>query len=461
MKKNSFIIFVWIVGLLLTASIAGAALPNNPVIKVRDKTSYDSTVISYYFVNQFPDPAEPGQYVEVRWRIENLGLEPADNVTFEILPDYPFSIWPGTSTIQKFGRLYSGQIGKYGVTLYYKLKIAPDAPEGNNQVRLRYKINDGEWVELDPFLIRIKTSEAILNVENISITPAEIKPGQKAQIIVWLKNNADSLVKDVTMKLVTENTPFTTVSSINTKSIKLLKAGNKIKFTYDIIADNNAKSGVYKLPLELSYKNEAGELFTKDGSVGAVIYDKPVYMAYLEKSDIIEANSKGKVYISISNMGTSEIKFLRVKLLPSEDYQILSSPTVYLGNIDSDDYETADFEIYVGNTDKKNIELPIEIEYSDELNNNYKETNNQIKVHLYSATEKVKLGLTAPSKFGGIGGTIIKVITLVLVVVFMLFMLIECFRSKRPGYQKILWGIVILTGVGALIYFFLGRKKEV
>ena len=43
--------------------------------------------------------------------------------------------------------------------------------------------------------------------------------------------------------------------------------------------------------------------------------------------------------------------------------------------------------------------------------------------------------------------------------VIMVFMLIDCLKSKMQVYKKILWTIMVLTGLGAFIYYFIGRKK--
>jgi len=45
------------------------------------------------FVSQTPDPVEPGKVVEIRWKIENIGSAAAEDVMFELLPEYPFSLY--------------------------------------------------------------------------------------------------------------------------------------------------------------------------------------------------------------------------------------------------------------------------------------------------------------------------------------------------------------------------------
>ena len=66
MKK--LLILVFLMGMLLI-----------PVVAAR--RNVDAT-----FLNQNPDPVEPGEYVELRWRFENTGDEDILNISAEIEP---------------------------------------------------------------------------------------------------------------------------------------------------------------------------------------------------------------------------------------------------------------------------------------------------------------------------------------------------------------------------------------
>ena len=70
-------------------------------------------------------------------------------------------------------------------------------------------------------------------------------------------------------------------------------------------------------------------------------------------------------------MSLIDIKFLNVKLDKAEGYKVLSPYEVYIGNIDSDDYETADFKINVDKASKEKVILPLTIEYNDANNQEY------------------------------------------------------------------------------------------
>ena len=103
------------------------------------------------------------------------------------------------------------------------------------------------------------------------------------------------------------------------------------------------------------------------------------------------------------------LSFVYTTLLESDDYAIISSPKVYVGNIDSDDYETAEFTIYVTKVKEKEIDLPMLVEYKDDNNKGYSRRIN-LGLRLYSSTEAKKLGLVKSSKFVGISIAIVIVV---------------------------------------------------
>ena len=56
-----------------------------------------SSGLKVTLLNQEPGPVEPGQVVEVRFKIENIGKETQHNVLFEVMPYYPLSLYSNES----------------------------------------------------------------------------------------------------------------------------------------------------------------------------------------------------------------------------------------------------------------------------------------------------------------------------------------------------------------------------
>src|SRR4030042_1646215 len=61
------------------------------------------------------------------------------------------------------------------------------------------------------------------------------------------------------------------------------------------------------------------------------------------KNNII--GQKGKITLRIVNKGLGEVKFVSVQVFP-QGYDLLSSDVVYIGNIPSDDSDSAGFDVF-------------------------------------------------------------------------------------------------------------------
>ena len=141
-----------------------------------------------------PYPVEQGQYFKMWVQLENVGVEKADNVSFKIMDSYPFSI--DEDPIRVIGKLDEGD----DIVLEYKIKVDADAVTGTNQLSAKYCIKNGLCMYHD-FDITVKTRDAIIAVADVSTTPDEIAPGEEAILTIKLSNTADSLMKDIRVKL--------------------------------------------------------------------------------------------------------------------------------------------------------------------------------------------------------------------------------------------------------------------
>ena len=359
------------------------------------------------FVNQEPDPAEPGKYVDVRFKFENNGFDQAKEVVIELLPEYPFSLDPGKSAIKKLGALHARQLGETAVIIKYKLRIDKNVVEGENELKLRYKFDGYGWIEPDNFNINIQTHDAILAVDAVSIDKKTLEPGSSGIVKIKLANKADSILKNIKVTLGLGDLPLVPIDSTNEKSIYKIDSRQSYEFEFKVLAKPNADSGVYKVPLSVSYLDELGKNYLKNVTIGLIIGAKPDLSITLDDSEIYESGKSGEIFVKIVNKGVTDIKFMNIKLMPSDNYRILSNEEVYIGNIDSDDYETADFELFIGGSKEKKVSLPVVLEYKDANNNDFKERI-ELTLDLYSASEAKKFGLKKGNGF--VGNLVIVVI---------------------------------------------------
>jgi len=383
---------VWLIALIALVLAAGTALAAVNTQYMGNAPDFRVTISM-----QDPDPVEPGREVEVSFKIENNGTS-AENVAFEIVPEYPFSLVSGESALRQIGTIATSQESKQSVIVRYKLKVAQEAIDGNHELKARYKIGGFDsWILVEDFNVKVRSYDAIIAVENFITEPSVVAPGSKTKLNILLRNYATSLLKNVKIVLALgessdESTPFSPLGSTNEQVISYISPQSTKLIEFELLADPDAASKSYKIPLIIRYSDAANNNYSKSNIVTVVVGDEPDISVGVESTTILTAGSAGEVTIKIVNKGFPDMKFVNVKLGKSDKYSVISSDEVYVGNIDSDDYETAEFKMYAEKTSEKKLLIPLVVEYKDANNKDYRSAVN-LELPLYSASEAKKLGL--------------------------------------------------------------------
>ena len=98
--------------------------------------------ISITKIDQSPDPVEPGDIVEVDFKIENVGDETTEDVIIKILPEFPLSTYDGHFR-NKLGKLPASVSGSHTEIITFKLKVDENAVGG--EVDLDLKVSHGDF----------------------------------------------------------------------------------------------------------------------------------------------------------------------------------------------------------------------------------------------------------------------------------------------------------------------------
>ncbi|MFT4305045.1 MAG: COG1361 S-layer family protein, partial [Candidatus Woesearchaeota archaeon] len=310
-------------------------------------TSTNFARLDIQLLNQNPDPVEPGKYVELRFIVENLGGKETNDFIFELIPEYPFSLDPGSNVRRTIGSINSYQIGNHAYVMYYNVRVDANAVVGNNQIKYRYTTDNGKtWITLRSD-VRIDERDYLIAISDVKTSPEKVIPGKEFDLNFNIKNMAFSEISNIKVTLnldqlseTNDVVPFYTIGTANHKVIDLINANKNANINFKMIVDPHADSKLYRLPVTIDYNNNKGERLSKDFFVTINVFDEPQYLINLENSDIYKSNQRGRIIISISNIGTGRLNYLRTTLIESDDYTILSPKNVYLGNLESDDFET-------------------------------------------------------------------------------------------------------------------------
>lgn len=229
-----------------------------------------------------------------------------------------------------------------------------------------------------------------LTIDSVRLHPDEIAPGETAQISITLDNEGDNDLKEVSVSLDFADIPFAPYNSGSEYSIGDIDEGDSETAKFEIIALNDAFSGIYKIPVEINYR-ENSEIKTKESLISIAIFSEPETTAQVEEGLFIKGK-ENEISIKIINKGFSNIKFLEINLGSSTYYSLNSPNKIYIGDIDSDDFDSADFKILLKENIPNTINLPVSITYKNAKNKENTESFN-LQIRTYSVKEATQLGL--------------------------------------------------------------------
>ena len=384
-----------------------------------------------------PYPVEPGEYFTLWIKLANLGNTEALNVIVEFVEDDVFSI--DKPAVRTLGRLGSRQ---EIVLKYEKVRVAETALDGDLDLTFRYTSGGGYLNEFltETVPITVRSVRPLLSVD-IASSPTPIPQGTVGDIKVSLRNEDTSLLKDLRVTL---NLPsfFVPIGSTNEKKLQTLAPKQESLLVFQIMPLGDAESRAYSIPIELEYSDKVGNLQTRNQSLGILIGEAPAFDVNLEESTIVKSGSKGKVVLSIANVGLSELKFLTLELLPGTGYAVLGPTKSYVGNLESDDFETVEYQLFA--TQSGQIPLSLRLRYKDAYNRE-QETQVDVPFTVFSTWQAWRYGID------GTQGNAWKVVVYIVLALFVYFTYREWRRERDLGKaMKAGVRLTILSGLSLL-----------
>src|SRR3989344_2054658 len=376
--------------------------------------------------NYDPSPIVPGEESNIVFDAINVGAVDLNNIVLQIQEKFPFSMVSDREIT-----INSLKIGERK-SLSFKIKTDHSTNNGTYSIGISYLTNTKGIVEVKEFAIDIQKSNLIITPTNVRIEPERINPGDTAVIFIDLENSGDFALKDINIRLDLTDQPFAPIEDTAERNIKLLNINDKASTQFKIISLADAETKIYKVPLRISYVDETGKKYEKEESIGLIVDANPSFQINLENANIYKLEQAGKVTISISNIAPTDVKFVSLELLESDYYQILSNQREYIGNLDSDDYETVEFQIYAMQIKEDNF-LPLRL---------------KIKLNVYSNWEAVKYGLEKPNT------TYLKFIISILLLLFIWSAYREWQRTKN------IWSAIGNTFVNTFKSLFINPWKK-
>lgn len=251
------------------------------------------------------------------------------------------------------------------------------------------------WILLIAIFMAQLYLASALTISSVNTSPNEVQPGEKFSLNLKIENNLEDNVENVVVSLIlndkTNPVPFSPYQSSNEVRIDEIQSDDNEKASFDLIVFSDAVSGTYNIPVTVSYNNGTPILNEPLGLVSVIINAQPKIDISSEESFLIKGTNE-KISIKIVNSGLGNSKFLTINLNQISGLEVTSTNSVYIGNIDSNDFDTADFNVFVNTNAPSTINLPVKLTYTDSQNNQVTESK-IISIKTYTAKEAMSLGL--------------------------------------------------------------------
>lgn len=337
----------------------------------------NSVNIDTQVIKTEPVPLETSEYADIWVEFRNTGSATARELEVNYTPTYPFSTDPDEKTTWNFGEAVPGQ--EYQAHL--KVKVDENAVQGNNTLEFKVSTGNGNTIT-HKAPVEVRSDNNILSVESVEL-PENAVPGSSHEMKIELKNLADSSLKNVQVSLDLADTPVAAETSATT--VTGIEPGENTSVSFNLDVDESAENGVHRIPLTLEYENEAGTQFERETTTGLRIGGSPQLEAGINEIDRLTPGTPSTFTLRVVNRGFGTARFVDAELLETENLEVLSTPEIYIGNMDSDDYQTAEYTVRAtGETGK--LELPVELSYRD-LNGELVTEETTVETRLYTAQE--------------------------------------------------------------------------
>lgn len=308
-----------------------------------------------------PTPVRPGEIVEAWIQVTNTGRAPSSSATLTIEPTYPFTPVSASDRTITIGSLGAG------ASYLARVRLAVDsaASDGIYLFPVSVATTDSSSSRTD-LSIQVRSPNAVLDVLSAKTVPTEIIPGSPGTFELVVRNTQASVLRDVSLALDLEGTSLSTLGTTTKQTVARIDGTSSATFTFQLVADPEAQSGVVRVPLTFTFMTTDGTEIEQTETTGVLVHAAPDISVIVDRVTRSADSKEATVLVRVVNKGLSQIKFAELTAQDGEGYTLGSGRrSAYVGNIDSDDFQTAEF-IVVPTED--NAVFRATLAYSDALN---------------------------------------------------------------------------------------------
>ncbi len=313
-QKNNFIISLLLIGIFgigFMIPVSEASYTTETQMSQGTTTSSGNDFREIPFTNevlmsQDPDPAEPGKTFDLRWKVTKSGEGVIENLTYNLKTEYPFSIYPGHSTVKNVGwwKGASGEDNHY--ILHYKLRVHEDASQEDYEIELQKRYDDDSVWQSKKYNIRVdEARDPNLVLGSIRTTPRSLQSGlDEVELNVELQNIGDDSAENVKISLDSPEGFTPSYTNSNEAMLGMIPNGQGKQGILYLDIDDKMEAGWYDFVVDLQYKKpDKNEYNVKEIPLSLYLKPKPEFEITSYDPVSFGAGDSGELRMKIKNIG--------------------------------------------------------------------------------------------------------------------------------------------------------------
>lgn len=173
------------------------------------------------------------------------------------------------------------------------------------------RVRDGQSLKY-PVPVNVGTQITVLRTPSLTLEnsfPEMVKPGTRIEGVLTITNEGSSQADNIRV-FINGSPPSIIPASVSNFQIESLKPGEQINHTISLLVDKNAPTGLFQVPVELSFAVLDGTMITQQGSIGLDVRgEAEIGITAVETSPSrVGADTPFDLIIRVQNTGTGEAK---------------------------------------------------------------------------------------------------------------------------------------------------------
>ena len=317
--KNKLSILLVLTGLIISPAVAQDLSSDLGPSGISEGSNVDITLI-----NQDPATAQPGEYVDLKFKISNQGQSPAEDTSVELVESFPFSLDPDVSGNRELGDMRGAAIGDDSYIVEYRVRVDENAVESENEISLKYTTGDDDLSV---------TRDFDISVDDVG-TDFELSAGKvsASSIPVNLDNIGDKSAESVHVILPDQS--GINKEGLETQVVGSMDSGENKEV--DFAVSNISVGSSYRFEIHYTDGNGVRRELVRNIDIGTIPVN-PVQVT-------VQSANPSETTFAVSNTGGEQISSV-ITQLQDENVNVSGSRTQVLGNLNSGDYTLATFDL--------------------------------------------------------------------------------------------------------------------